>query len=85
MSTAKVNQVPKRPKQVSTISAENNAPAPTRNNEEATALLQSHGLQVKRVEWQGEGTGNVAQWRKNPTDDDKANAEALVPGIAHAF
>ena len=53
-------------------------------DKEATALLQSHGLNVKRVT--RAPAGNLtAEWRKQPTADDTNAAEALVKGIAHAI
>lgn len=50
---------------------------------DATALLQSHGLNVKRVT--RAPAGNLtAEWRKQPTADDTSAVQALIEGIAHA-
>lgn len=56
----------------------------TVTDDEVTTTLQGAGLSIKRVTRNPAGQITV-QWRKQPTSDDIAAANALVADMAHAF
>jgi hypothetical protein len=53
------------------------------SDNDAAALLQGRGLQVKRVMRSPTGSLTV-EWRKPPTEAERAFVDELLPGAAHA-
>lgn len=49
----------------------------------ALSLLQGRGLAVKRV-MRSPGGSLTVEWRKPPTEAERAFADELLPGAAHA-
>lgn len=49
----------------------------------ATETLQGRGLDVRRVTSRPEGS-LLIEWRRTPTEAERALADQLLPGAAHA-
>lgn len=54
----------------------------TTRDDAATELLQSRGLDVRRVTRTGDSL--LVEWRRTPTEAERNVAEQDLPGAAHA-